>query len=75
LRLEELERISLSQAEIDTIVSDAMSFISGLESILREGLPARKTVTLLQCITRILVSKPESKIKIQFRDVPAGNFL
>ena len=72
-RLEELERISLSQAEIDTIVKDAMGFITGLEPVLREGLPQEKLLALRQCIQHITISKPENSVRILFRLVPAGN--
>ena len=46
---------------------------AGLESVLREGLPQEKLVTLRQCIQRITISKLENSLRILFRLVPAGN--
>ncbi len=72
-RLEELDRFSLSQAEIDSIVTDSMKFLSGLEFTLRQGLPEEKLAALRQCIEKIWVNKPASQIKLAIRIVPAGN--
>jgi len=72
-RLEELDRLALSQAEINNIVADAMKFISTLEFTLSQGLPQEKLVALRQCIERILVDKPAGFIKVRIRLVPAGN--
>jgi len=72
-RLEELDRISLSQAEIAGIVNDAMEFISGLEFTLRQGLPQTKLAALRQCIEKTWVSKPAGEIKLAIFRVPAGN--
>ena len=72
-RLEELERLSLSQAEIDTIVAEGMQFLAGLEFTLHNGLPQEKLVALRQCIERIFIDKPAGIIKLRIRLVPAGN--
>ncbi len=72
-RLEELERLSLSQAEIDTIVAEGMQFLAGLEFTLHNGLPQEKLVALRQCIKRIWVNKPAGEIKLAIYLVPAGN--
>ncbi|MHC4144604.1 MAG: hypothetical protein ACYSUD_07485 [Planctomycetota bacterium] len=45
-RLEELERLSLSQAEIDTIVNEGMQFLSGLEFTLHNSLAYEKLTAL-----------------------------
>ncbi len=72
-RLEELDQLSLSQAEIDNIVTDSMQFLSGLEFTLRQGLPQEKLVALRQCIERIWIDKPAGTIKLAIRLVPVGN--
>ena len=72
-RLEELDQLSLSQAEIDNIVTDSMQFLSGLEFTLRQGLPQEKLVALRHCIERIWIDKPAGTIKLAIRLVPAGN--
>jgi len=72
-RLEELERLSLSQAEIDTIVAEGMQFLAGLEFTLHNGLPQEKLVALRQCIERIFIDKSAGIIKLRIRLVPAGN--
>ena len=72
-RLEELDQLSLSQAEIDNIVTDSMQFLSGLEFTLRQGLPQEKLVALRQCIERFWIDKPAGSIKLAIRLVPVGN--
>jgi DNA invertase Pin-like site-specific DNA recombinase len=73
IRLEELDQLSLSQAEFDGIVTDSMKFLSGLEFILRQGLHQEKLVVLRQCIKKIWVNKPAGEIKLGIRIVPVGN--
>ncbi len=73
IRLEELDQLSLSQAEINGIVTDSMQFLSGLEFTLRQGLPQEKLVALRQCIEEIWVNKPAGEIKLAICLVPAGN--
>lgn len=73
IKLEELERLSISQVEIDSMVTEAMQFISGLEFTLTNGLPQEKLVTLRQCIERIGINKPAGEIKMALRRVPVGN--
>jgi hypothetical protein len=72
-RLEELERLSLSQVEIDNIVTEAMKLVSGLEFTLCQGLPQEKLVVLRQCIEKIWINKPAGEIKLAIYQVPAGN--
>ena len=72
-RLEELEQLSLSQAEIDTVVTEGMQFLAGLEFTLHNGLPQEKLVALRQCIKRIWVNKPAGEITLAIYLVPAGN--
>ena len=72
-RIEEFDRLSLSQAEIDNIVTDSIQFLSGLEFTLHQGLPQEKLVALRQCIEKIQVNKPAGEIKLAIRLVSAGN--
>jgi DNA invertase Pin-like site-specific DNA recombinase len=72
-RLEELDQLYLSKAEIDGIVTDSMQFLSGIESTLHHGLPHEKLVVLRQCIEKIWVNKPAGEIKLTIRMVPGGN--
>jgi len=72
-RLEELDQLSLSQAEIDIITTDTIQFLSGLEFTLRQGLPQEKLSALRQCVERIWVNKPAGEIKLAVRLVPAEN--
>jgi len=73
VRIEELDRLSLSQAEVETIVADAMQFLSGLECILRQGLPQEKLVALRQCIEKVSINKPSGIVRLTVRSVPVGN--
>jgi DNA invertase Pin-like site-specific DNA recombinase len=71
-RLEELERLSLSQAEIDTIVTDGMRFLAGLDFTLNNGLPEEKLTALRRCIEKIHINKPAKKATLAIRLVPVG---
>jgi hypothetical protein len=72
-RLEELDQLSLSRDEINSIVSDSMKFLAGLEFVLREGVPQEKLVALRQCVQKISVDKPNEKITLAIYLVPVGN--
>ncbi|TKJ33057.1 MAG: hypothetical protein CEE38_21500 [Planctomycetes bacterium B3_Pla] len=72
-RLEELDQLSLSRDEINSIVSDSMRFLAGLEFVLREGVPQEKLVALRQCVEKISVDKPNGKITLAIYLVPVGN--
>jgi hypothetical protein len=72
-RLDELDRLSASQAEVKTTVGDAMKFLSGLEFTLRNGLPQEKLTALRQCVDRIHVNKPAAEVTIAIRTVPAAH--
>jgi len=72
-RLEELDRLVVSQAETKNMVSDAIEFISSLEFTLREGLAQEKLVALRRCIEKISINKPDGTVKLTLRSVPAGN--
>ncbi len=72
-RLEELDQLSLSQTEIDGIVTDSMQFLSGLKFTFYQGLPHEKLAALRQCIKKIWVNKPVGEIKLAIYLVPVGN--
>jgi len=73
IRLEELERLSMSQDEIKALVGNAMKFLSGLEFTLHQGLPQEKLVALRQCIEKISIDKPSGEIKLAIHLIPTGN--
>ena len=73
VRLEELERLSLSQAEIDTLVNEGMQFLAGLEFTLHNGLPHEKLTAIRQCVEKIGLNKPAGEITLAIRTVPMGN--
>jgi hypothetical protein len=72
-RLEELDRLSLSRDEINSIVSDSMKFLAGIEFVLRKGVPQEKLVAMRQCIEKISIDKPAGQIKLAVYLVPTGN--
>jgi hypothetical protein len=72
-RLEELDQLSFSRDEINSIVSDSMKFLAGLEFVLDGGLPQEKLVALRRCIEKISINKPAGTVKLTVRSVPAGN--
>jgi len=72
-RLEELDRLSLSRDEINSIVMDSMKFLAGLEFVLREGVPQEKLVALRQCIDKITINKPAGQAKLAIYLVPMGS--
>ncbi|MHC4466971.1 MAG: recombinase family protein [Planctomycetota bacterium] len=74
-RLEELDRLSISQGEVQTMAADAMKFISSLEFTLQKGLPQEKLTVLRQCIERVWINKPKNTMKLAIRLIPVGNFI
>jgi Tfp pilus assembly protein PilO len=72
-RLEELDRLVVSQAEIKSMVADAIQFLSSLEFTLCRGLAQEKLVALRRCIEKISINKPAGTVKLKVRSVPAGN--
>ena len=72
-RLEELNRLSISQNEVQEIVADSIQFISSLEYTLLKGLPQEKLVALRRCIEKIFIDKPAGNIKMIIRLVAMGN--
>jgi DNA invertase Pin-like site-specific DNA recombinase len=73
LRLDELDKLSISQTEIQSIVTESIEFISNLEFILNNGVPQEKLSSLRQCIEKIWINKPDEEIKLIVRRVPKGN--
>jgi len=72
-RREELERLSISQDEIEALVTETMKFLSGLKFTLDQGLPQKKLVSLRQCIKKISIDKPAGEIKLIVYLLPTGN--
>ena len=64
---------SLVQGEFESIITEAMQFISGIEFTLTEILPQEKLAILRQCIEKIYINKSGNEIKILIREVPTGN--
>ncbi|MHC4842716.1 MAG: recombinase family protein [Planctomycetota bacterium] len=73
LRLSELDRLSISKAEIQTMVVDAMKFISNLEFILHKGQPQEKLFALRQSVEKVWINKPNNSIRLLIRLVPIVN--
>ena len=72
-RLDELDHLEMSQAQITSIANDAMQFLSSLEFTLTQGLPQEKLVALRQCIERVHVDRPNARINVDIKRVPAGS--
>ena len=73
IKLEELDRLSVSQDEIKILITEAIEFIASLEFTLTQGLPQEKLVALRQCIERIHINRSRNNIKIKVHKVPVGN--
>ena len=71
-RLAELDRLAASQAEINSIVTEALQFITGLKFTLDQGLPQEKLCALRQCVERILIDKPGGSVIVKIKAVPAS---
>ncbi len=72
-RLEEFDRLVVSQAEIKNMVAEAMQLLSSLEFTLRQALAQEKLVALRRCIEKISINKPDDTVKLTVRSVPVGN--
>ncbi len=72
-RIDELDRLATSQAEITATAADAMHFLSSLEFTLRQGLPQEKLTVLRQCIERVHIDKQENTATLSIRPIPCAN--
>jgi site-specific DNA recombinase len=71
-RLDEFDRLTTTQAEINATVTDALQLLSSLEFTLRQGLPQEQLTALRQCVVRVRIGAPDSAMKITLLTVPAG---
>lgn len=71
-RLDELDRLTASQTEIRTVVSDTMRFLAALPFTLRDGVPQEKLGALRQCVDDVLVEESRTKVRIAIRSIPMG---
>lgn len=67
-----VDQHTASQSEINSIVTDALQFISGLKFTLNQGLPQEKLYALRRCIERILIDKPGKSVIVKIKAVPAS---
>ncbi len=72
LRLEELERLACSQCEISTVTDEAFEFLSGLQSVLQNGVAQAKLSALRQCLERVVIDKPGGVIRLHIRELPVA---
>lgn len=72
VQLEQLDGLSLSQSELQAVVSETAKFLDGLEYTLREDVPEEKCLALRQCVDRIYIDKPGGKIRLALRVVPSA---
>ena len=59
--------IYILQDEFESIITEAMQFISGPEFTLTQGLPQEKLAALQQCIEKIHINMPGNEAKILIR--------
>ena len=64
VRLEQLNGLSASQAELQAAVAETSNFLAGLEYTLREDVPENKRVALRQCVQRIWIDREGLKMRI-----------
>lgn len=57
LQLEQLDGLAVSESELQTMTNDAMRFITGMEFILRNGVPEERRSVLRNCVSRIRTNK------------------
>ena len=70
MRLEQLDGLSASQAELQAAVAETSRFLAGLEYTLREDVPENKRVALRQCVQRIWIDRKDLKIRIALNVLP-----
>ena len=71
-RLDELDRLTASQTEIRTVVSDTMRFLAALPFTLREGVPQEKLGVLRQCVERVRIGQCLRKASAFLFTIPLG---
>ena len=70
VQLEQLDGLSMSQAELQATAAEAMRFLEGLRYTLREGVPEEKRLALRQCLERVYVDKAAGEIRLVVPSVP-----
>jgi hypothetical protein len=72
-RLEQLDGLSASQAELQATVAETSKFLAGLEYTLREDVPENKRVALRQCVQRIWIDRKGLKMRIALNMLPTAS--
>jgi hypothetical protein len=69
---EQLEALSLSQAQVQALVEETLRFLRHLEAALRDGVPEEKRAALRQCVQRVAVAANSSAISVAVAHIPSA---
>ena len=72
LQSEQLEALSLSQAQVQALVEETLCFIRHLEATLRDSVPEEKRAALRQCVQRVGVAANQDAISIAVALIPSA---
>jgi site-specific DNA recombinase len=69
-RMDELQRVAISRAEIHSMIEEAWTFLQGLRYVLHSGAPAQRIAAVRQCLHRIELEPEEGRASLRLRFVP-----
>ncbi len=70
-RIDELERMALSSAEIGTLVEETGAFVRELEFVLVKGSPEERVRTTRRCVERLVVDWEKATVTLHLRTLPS----
>ncbi len=70
VRAEELERVSVREAEVQDMVGQLWAFLAGLEATLREGVNDQRVAAVRRCISFIHTTAGLERIEVLYQDLP-----
>ncbi len=71
-RIDELDRMALSSAEIEAIVEETRAFVHELEFVLAKGPPEARIRAIRQCVERIAMGHAAGTASVSLKAVPSS---
>ncbi len=72
-KLESLERLGMSKAEVADLIEDTTAFISKLEPTLRDGPLEQRQVAMRRCVQRVDLDQPGGAVVLRISNVPIAS--
>lgn len=72
IRSDELERLTLQEAEVQDMIRELGAFIAGLEVTLTQGVNDKRMAAVRVCIQQARIAKPDGVAEIEIREIPTA---